>query len=132
MERDILADLDHAFIVQLHYGGSLSASLSCCIVVCPLRWVSLSLLVSAVVLLSVHYGGSLSLLVSAVVLLSVHYVAVPYSQQFNYLALDAHTVLYCNFDSLVYTLFLFLSRPRSEGWPHHGRTFSIYPCPLSF
>ena len=27
---------------------------------------------------------------------------------------------------------LFLSRPRSEGWPHHGRTFSIYPCPLSF
>ena len=86
MERDILADLDHAFIVQLHYGGSLSASLSCCIVVCPLRWVSLSLLVSAVVLLSVHY------------------VAVPYSQQFNYLALDAHTVLYCNFDSLVYTL----------------------------
>ena len=21
---------------------------------------------------------------------------------------------------------LFLSRPRSEGWPHHGRTFSIY------
>ena len=29
-------------------------------------------------------------------------------------------------------LFLFFSRPRSEGWPHHGRTFSIYPCPLSF
>ena len=27
---------------------------------------------------------------------------------------------------------LFFSRPRSEGWPHHGRTFSIYPCPLSF
>ena len=26
---------------------------------------------------------------------------------------------------------LFLSRPRSEGWPHHGSTFSIYPCPLS-
>ena len=25
-----------------------------------------------------------------------------------------------------------LSHPRSEGWPHHGRTFSIYPCPLSF
>jgi len=22
--------------------------------------------------------------------------------------------------------------PRSEGWPHHGRTFSIYLCPLSF
>ena len=21
---------------------------------------------------------------------------------------------------------------RSEGWPHHGRTFSIYLCPLSF
>jgi len=27
---------------------------------------------------------------------------------------------------------LFLSRPRSEVWPHHGRTFSIYLCPLSF
>ena len=26
---------------------------------------------------------------------------------------------------------LFFSRPRSEGWPHHGRTFSIYLCPLS-
>jgi len=23
---------------------------------------------------------------------------------------------------------LFFSRPRSEGWPHHGRTFSIYHC----
>ena len=29
-------------------------------------------------------------------------------------------------------LFLFFSRPWSEGWPHHGRTFSIYLCPLSF
>jgi len=28
---------------------------------------------------------------------------------------------------------LFFSRPRSEGWPHHGRTFSIYPqSPLPF
>jgi len=27
---------------------------------------------------------------------------------------------------------LFFSRPQSESWPHHGRTFSIYPCPLSF
>ena len=27
---------------------------------------------------------------------------------------------------------LFCSRPRSKGWPHHGRTFSIYLCPLSF
>ena len=27
---------------------------------------------------------------------------------------------------------LFFSRLWSEGWPHHGRTFSIYPCPLSF
>ena len=26
---------------------------------------------------------------------------------------------------------LFFSRPRSEGWLHHGRTFSIYLCPLS-
>jgi len=27
---------------------------------------------------------------------------------------------------------LFFSRPRSEGWLHHGRTFSIYLCPLLF
>jgi len=27
---------------------------------------------------------------------------------------------------------LLISCPRSEGWPHHGRTFSIYHCPLSF
>ena len=27
---------------------------------------------------------------------------------------------------------LFFSCPRSEGWPHYGRTFSIYPCPLLF
>ena len=26
----------------------------------------------------------------------------------------------------------FFSRPRSDGWPHRGRTFSIYLCPLSF
>ena len=26
---------------------------------------------------------------------------------------------------------LFFSRPRSEGWPYHGRIFSIYLCPLS-
>jgi len=27
---------------------------------------------------------------------------------------------------------LCFSRFRFEGWPHHGRTFSIYLCPLSF
>jgi len=27
---------------------------------------------------------------------------------------------------------LFLSHPQFEGWPHHGRTFSIYLYPLSF
>ena len=26
---------------------------------------------------------------------------------------------------------LFFSHPRSEGWPHHGHTVSIYLCPLS-
>ena len=36
-----------------------------------------------------------------------------------------------NMDSQTPVL-LFFSRPRSEGWPHHGHTFSIYPCPLSF
>ena len=29
-------------------------------------------------------------------------------------------------------LFCFFSRPWYEDWPHHGRTFSIYLCPLSF
>ena len=32
----------------------------------------------------------------------------------------------------VFCSVLFISRFRSEGWPHHGSTFSIYPCPLSF
>jgi len=32
----------------------------------------------------------------------------------------------------VFCSVLFLSRPRSEGWPHHGRTFSIYLYPLSY
>jgi len=31
---------------------------------------------------------------------------------------------------MMYTVLSF-SRPRSESWPHHGRTFSIYLCPLS-
>jgi len=26
----------------------------------------------------------------------------------------------------------FFSHPRSESWPHHGCTFSVYPCALSF
>jgi len=30
------------------------------------------------------------------------------------------------------TYFLFFSRPEFEGWPHHGRTFSVYLSPLSF
>ena len=30
----------------------------------------------------------------------------------------------------VFCFVLFFSRPRSEVWPHHGRTYSIYPCPL--
>jgi len=29
-------------------------------------------------------------------------------------------------------LFCFFSRPRSDGWPQHGHTFSIYLCPLLF
>jgi len=34
--------------------------------------------------------------------------------------------------SWLHTSVLFLSHPRSEGWPHHERTFSIYLYPLSF
>ena len=30
------------------------------------------------------------------------------------------------------SFYSFFSHPQSEGWPHHGRTFSIYLCPLSF
>jgi len=32
----------------------------------------------------------------------------------------------------LFLLFLFFSCLQSEGWPHHGRTFSIYLCPMSF
>ena len=32
----------------------------------------------------------------------------------------------------VFSSVLSCSRPRSDGWPHHERTFSIYPCPLLF
>ena len=32
----------------------------------------------------------------------------------------------------VFCSVLFLSLPRSEGWPHHGPSFSIYLYPLSF
>ena len=39
-------------------------------------------------------------------------------------------LLLCNL--VAHCTVLFFSRPRSEGWPHHGRTFSIYLCPLSF
>jgi len=44
-------------------------------------------------------------------------------------------IMYCravSFYSCHFCYILFFSRPRSEGWPHHGRTFSIYLCPLSF
>ena len=34
--------------------------------------------------------------------------------------------------SVLFSSVLFLSRPESEAWPHHGRTFSIYLYPLSF
>jgi len=33
---------------------------------------------------------------------------------------------------VLFSSVLFLSRPRSEGWPHHGCIFSIYLYPLSF
>ena len=41
---------------------------------------------------------------------------------------------YCTYttDTVYMHSVLFCSRPRSEGWPHHGRTFSVYLCPLSF
>ena len=35
-------------------------------------------------------------------------------------------------NSLIIVHVLFFSRTQSQGWPHHGRTFSIYLCPLSF
>ena len=42
-----------------------------------------------------------------------------------------HILAYCSY-ILHSVSVLFLSRPRSEGWPHHRRTFSIYLYPLSF
>jgi len=35
-------------------------------------------------------------------------------------------------DRTSWTSVLFFSRPRSEGWPNHVRTFCIYLCPVSF
>jgi len=40
--------------------------------------------------------------------------------------------LLLSYHKFVHAAVLFLSHPRSEGWPHHGRTFSIYLYPLSF
>ena len=42
----------------------------------------------------------------------------------NSLQIPLHVRMFCSV--------LFFSRPRSEGWPHHGRTVSIYLCPLAF
>jgi len=36
------------------------------------------------------------------------------------------------FCSVLFCSAPFFNRRRSEGWPHHRRTFSIYLCPLSF
>jgi len=46
----------------------------------------------------------------------------------------SHICCYCHIiNVLVFSLIvLFFSHPRSECWPHHGRTFSIYLCSLSF
>jgi len=38
----------------------------------------------------------------------------------------------CYHRRTVWRAVLFFSRPRSEGWPHHWHTFSIFLCPLSF
>ena len=46
--------------------------------------------------------------------------------------IEVHTVKWKGSAWLVIVPVVFLSRPRSEGWPHHGRTFSIYLYPLSF
>jgi len=38
----------------------------------------------------------------------------------------------CLYTLIIFCSVLFLSRSRSEGWPYHGRTFSIHLYPLSF
>ena len=57
-------------------------------------------------------------------------------QQVNALDCSDNSCFYANFrtycTALLNVKLVFFSRPWSEGWPHHGRTFSIYPCPLSF
>ena len=45
---------------------------------------------------------------------------------------DNDTRLTAFFQDNVGKLVLFFSHPRSKGWPHHGRTYSIYLYPLSF
>ena len=46
--------------------------------------------------------------------------------------LSPHLLKFATFEKILLFSVLFFSRPRSEGWPHHVRTFSIYFCPLSF
>ena len=48
------------------------------------------------------------------------------------LGLDTCTSHQMNYMTVNFIRQLIFSRPRSEGWPHYGRTFSIYPCPLSY
>ena len=58
-------------------------------------------------------------------------LSVLYSDEdrFHISHLDSCGSVFVN--TFVYPI-LFFSRPQSDGWPHHGHTFSIYPCPLSF
>jgi len=57
-------------------------------------------------------------------------------QLVNALDCSDNSCFYANFrtycTALLNVKLVFFSRHWSECWPHHGRTFSIYPCPLSF
>ena len=53
----------------------------------------------------------------------------------GHIACIASDAAYCYmerglFVCVLFSSVLFFRRPRSEGWPHHGRTFSIYLCHL--
>ena len=47
------------------------------------------------------------------------------ASKFGTLAHLAHLTHYMCHVCSIFCSILFISRPRSEGWPHHGRTFSI-------
>jgi len=60
--------------------------------------------------------------------LSMTHKSTSWQQQYH----DCLAKLFLQLPNCQFCSVLFFSCPRSEGWTHHGRTFSICRCPLSF